>query len=137
MWLRGSFYSFLAILHAITVIAALLYLAVRQVLPHLPAARAARRQALSEARAKQVRAQLARAAASASPRGCTSTILKRVLPQLGFDYAMAGPVGQLAGTLPGLQTQVTFAGATETEGGSAWLRLRSPKRRSKNSSDRI
>ena len=35
----ARYYGFLAILHAITVIAALLYLPVRQVLPHLPAAR--------------------------------------------------------------------------------------------------
>ena len=38
-WLRGASYSFLAILHAITVIARAALPALRQVLPHLPAAR--------------------------------------------------------------------------------------------------
>ena len=46
LWMRGGFYPFLSILHAITVIAALLYLALRQVLPHLSKASAIGRETL-------------------------------------------------------------------------------------------
>ena len=38
------------------------------------------------------------------------------------------PSGQLAGTVSGLQAQIDFARAIETERGSEWLRLLSPKR---------
>ncbi len=76
----AAFYGFLAILHAITVIGALLYLPVRQVLPHLPAAGAAGRQALPGRRATRTRARSAPAAASASPRACTSTTSSACCP---------------------------------------------------------
>ena len=48
--MRGLHFVFLSQLHAVTVIFTLLYLPLRQVLPHLPAARAARRRLLSRDR---------------------------------------------------------------------------------------
>ena len=48
--MRGLHFVFLSQLHAVTVIFTLLYLAVWQVLSHLPAARAARRRVLSRNR---------------------------------------------------------------------------------------
>ena len=72
-WMRGAFYHFLSVLHAITVDRRAAVPAVREVLPHLPAAGAAGREALSGGRRADEGAALRRDAASASRRGCTST----------------------------------------------------------------
>ena len=52
--------------------------------------------------------------------------LRAVLPQLGFDYAHAGPGRPLAGTVPGRASARRSATRTaaELQGGAAWLSLR-------------
>jgi NNP family nitrate/nitrite transporter-like MFS transporter len=88
-WLRGVFYSFLAILHAITVIAALLFLPFGKFFHIFQ-------------RPAQLGVKLYQAAGAAGePAKCKRCgepyasrmhieDLKRVLPQLGFDYRMEG-----------------------------------------------
>ena len=91
-WLRGSLYSFLAILHAITVIAALLYLPfgkffhIFQRPAQLGAKLYQRAGALDES------ARLARCGERFASRMQIDD-LRRTLPQLGFDYSMPGPAG--------------------------------------------
>src|SRR5215469_15396490 len=88
-WLRGVFYSFLAILHAITVIAALLFLPFGKFFHIFQ-------------RPAQLGVKLYQAAgAGGQPATCKRCgepyasrmhidDLNRVLPQLGFDYALKG-----------------------------------------------
>ena len=88
-WLRGEFYSFLAILHAITVIAALLFLPFGKFFHIFQ-------------RPAQLGVKLYQAAgAGGKPATCKRCgdpfasrmhidDLKRVLPQLGFDYVLEG-----------------------------------------------
>jgi hypothetical protein len=88
-WLRGEFYSFLAILHAITVIAALLYLPFGKFFHIFQ-------------RPAQLGVKFYQAAGDAGEpaicKRCGGRFaskmhiedLKRVLPQLGFDYRMDG-----------------------------------------------
>ncbi len=92
MWLRGAFYGFLAILHAITVIGALLFLPFGKFFHIFQ-------------RPAQLGVKLYQAAgvrdAGASCARCGSRFasemqiqdLERVLPELGFDYRIAGPAG--------------------------------------------
>jgi hypothetical protein len=88
-WLRGEFYSFLAILHAITVIAALLFLPFGKFFHIFQ-------------RPAQLGVKFYQAAGAAGEsaicRRCGEHFasrmhiddLKQVLPQLGFDYSVAG-----------------------------------------------
>jgi len=88
-WLRGEFYSFLAILHAITVIAALLFLPFGKFFHIFQ-------------RPAQLGVKLYQAAGAAGEsaicKRCGEQFatrmhiedLKRVLPQLGFDYTVEG-----------------------------------------------
>jgi len=89
-WLRGQFYSFLSILHAITVIAALLYLPFGKFF-HIfqrPAQLGVKiYQRVGEA---DPGAHCARCGQRFASRMHIDD-LKRVLPQLGFDYRVAGP----------------------------------------------
>jgi NNP family nitrate/nitrite transporter-like MFS transporter len=91
-WLRGSAYSFLAILHAITVIAALLYLPFGKFFHIFQ-------------RPAQLGVKLYQKAGAEDPGAVCSRCgerfasrmhiddLRTVLPQLGFDYSIAGPAG--------------------------------------------
>jgi NNP family nitrate/nitrite transporter-like MFS transporter len=91
-WLRGSLYSFLAILHAITVIAALLYLPFGKFF-HIfqrPAQLGAK--LYQQAGARDEGASCARCGKRFASRMQIDD-LKRTLPQLGFDYSMPGPAG--------------------------------------------
>jgi NNP family nitrate/nitrite transporter-like MFS transporter len=89
VWLRGAFYSFLAILHAITVIAALLYL------PFGKFFHIFQRPAQLGVRLYQAAGE---AGAPALCKRCGNRFasqmhiedLKRVLPQVGFDYGLEG-----------------------------------------------
>jgi MFS transporter, NNP family, nitrate/nitrite transporter len=72
LWLRGSFYGFLSILHAVTVIAALLYLPFGKFF-HIFQRPAQFGVKLYQQVGPPGRARTARAAASASPRACMST----------------------------------------------------------------
>ena len=92
LWLGGASYSFLAILHAITVIAGLLYLPFGKFF-HIfqrPAQLGVKlyQQAGEEGEA----AKCARCGERFASRMHVDD-LKQVLPQLGFDYAMPGPAG--------------------------------------------
>ncbi len=116
-WLRGAAYSFLAILHAITVIAALLFLPFGKFFHIFQRPAQLGVKLYQEAGAAGRRARTARAAASGSPRRCTSTTCARCCRKLGFDYAMPGPGRTLAGAVSGLQAQVALQRAAENQGG--------------------
>lgn len=91
-WLRGNLYSFLAILHAITVIAALLYLPFGKFF-HIfqrPAQLGAK--LYQQAGARDEGARCARCGERFASRMQIDD-LKRALPQLGFDYSIPGPAG--------------------------------------------
>ena len=92
LWLRGNLYSFLAILHAITVIAALLYLPFGKFF-HIfqrPAQLGAK--LYQQAGARDEGARCARCGERFASRMQIDD-LKRALPQLGFDYTIPGPAG--------------------------------------------
>jgi MFS transporter, NNP family, nitrate/nitrite transporter len=92
LWLRGNLYSFLAILHAITVIAALLYLPFGKFF-HIfqrPAQLGAK--LYQQAGARDEGARCARCGERFASRMQIDD-LKRTLPQLGFDYTIPGPAG--------------------------------------------
>jgi len=98
-WLRGSSYSFLAILHAITVIAALLFLPFGKFFHIFQ-------------RPAQLGVKLYQDAGESDPGAhCTRCgqrfaskmhidDLRAVLPQLGFDYATPGPAGHWQALCP-------------------------------------
>jgi hypothetical protein len=99
MWLRGSFYGFLAILHAITVVGALLYLPFGKFF-HIF-------QRPAQLGVKLYQAAGAEDAGTACARcGCRYASrmqiddLRRVLPELGFDYRIAGPAVTWQGLCP-------------------------------------
>ncbi|MFZ0590920.1 MAG: MFS transporter [Bryobacteraceae bacterium] len=91
-WLRGNLYSFLAVLHAITVIAALLYLPFGKFF-HIferPAQLGAK--LYQQVGARDEGARCARCGERFASRMQIDD-LKRTLPQLGFDYRVPGPAG--------------------------------------------
>jgi NNP family nitrate/nitrite transporter-like MFS transporter len=92
LWLRGNLYSFLAVLHAITVIAALLYLPFGKFF-HIfqrPAQLGAK--LYQQAGERDEGARCARCGERFASRMQIDD-LKRTLPQLGFDYSIPGPAG--------------------------------------------
>jgi MFS transporter, NNP family, nitrate/nitrite transporter len=92
IWLQGTFYSFLAILHAITVISALIYLPFGKFFHIFQ-------------RPAQLGVKLYQQTGESGPGAfcprCGERYashmqvedLKKVLPEVGFDYCMQGPVG--------------------------------------------
>jgi NNP family nitrate/nitrite transporter-like MFS transporter len=126
MWLRGSFYGFLAILHAITVVGALLYLPFGKFFHIFQ-------------RPAQLGVQLYRSAGDrddgAHCARCNQRFasrmqiddLNRILPQLGFDYRIAGPAGTWQGLCPACK-RITLA--------TAQLRIREETHGETASSDR-
>jgi len=98
-WLRGSAYSFLAILHAITVIAALLFLPFGKFFHIFQ-------------RPAQLGVKLYQDAGAADPGSVCARCgerfasqmhiddLRTILPQLGFDYAVDGPGGHWQALCP-------------------------------------
>jgi NNP family nitrate/nitrite transporter-like MFS transporter len=91
-WLRGNLYSFLAILHAITVIAALLFLPFGKFF-HIfqrPAQLGAK--LYQQAGTRDEGALCARCGERFASRMQIDD-LKRTLPQLGFNYSIPGPAG--------------------------------------------
>jgi hypothetical protein len=92
LWLRGAFYGFLSILHAITVIGALLYLPFGKFFHIFQ-------------RPAQLGVKLYQAAGDRDPGASCARCgqrfaslmqiqdLERVLPELGFDYRVPGPAG--------------------------------------------
>ena len=92
LWLRGNLYSFLAVLHAITVIAALLYLPFGKFF-HIfqrPAQLGAK--LYQQAGERDEGARCPRCGERFASRMQIDD-LKRALPQLGFDYSIQGPAG--------------------------------------------
>ncbi|HET8646706.1 MAG TPA: MFS transporter, partial [Vicinamibacteria bacterium] len=92
LWLRGAYYGFLAILHAITVIAALLFLPFGKFF-HIfqrPAQLGVKLYQQEGAEGEQARC--ARCGQAFASRMHVED-LKAVLPQLGFDYRFPGAAG--------------------------------------------
>jgi MFS transporter, NNP family, nitrate/nitrite transporter len=90
-WLGGSFYAFIAILHAITVIAALLYLPFGKFFHIFQRPAQLGVKLYQQAGAEDNGAICARCAQRYASRMQVDD-LKRVLPQMGFNYDMSGPV---------------------------------------------
>ena len=99
LWLRGAFYGFLAILHAITVIGALLYLPFGKFFHIFQRPAQLGVKLYQEAGAREPGAACARCG-----RGYASRMqiddLRRVLPELGFDYRIEGPAETWQGLCP-------------------------------------
>jgi nitrate/nitrite transporter NarK len=92
LWLRGSFYGFLAILHAITVIGALLYLPFGKFFHIFQRPAQLGVKLYQDAGERDPGALCARCGNRFASRMQIDD-LNRVLPELGFDYRIAGPAG--------------------------------------------
>jgi len=91
-WLRGEFYSFLAILHAITVIAALLYLPFGKFF-HIFQRPAQLGVKFYQTAGETGEPALCKRCGQRFASKMHIEDLKRVLPQVGFDYRMEGAGG--------------------------------------------
>jgi len=91
VWLGGSFYDFIAILHAITVIAALLYLPFGKFFHIFQRPAQLGVKLYQQAGAEGAGAICARCGERYASRMHIDD-LERVLPQVGFNYSMCGPV---------------------------------------------
>jgi MFS transporter, NNP family, nitrate/nitrite transporter len=98
-WLRGSFYGFLAILHAITVIGALLYLPFGKFFHIFQRPAQLGVKLYQAAGARQDGVACARCGRPYISRMQLDD-LQRVLPELGFDYRIDGPAGTWQGLCP-------------------------------------
>ncbi len=92
MWLRGAFYSFLSILHAITVIGALLYLPFGKFFHIFQRPAQLGVKLYQDAGDRDDGASCARCGRRYASKMQIDD-LKTVLPQLGFDYRIPGPAG--------------------------------------------
>jgi NNP family nitrate/nitrite transporter-like MFS transporter len=92
LWLRGAFYGFLAILHAITVIGALLYLPFGKFFHIFQRPAQIGVKLYQDAGDRGEGAFCARCGSRFASR-MQMDDLSRVLPQLGFDYRIEGPAG--------------------------------------------
>jgi MFS family permease len=92
LWLRGQFYGFLAILHAITVIAALLFLPFGKFFHIFQRPAQLGVKLYHQAGDEGEGARCARCGERFASRMHVDD-LKRILPELGFDYAVPGPAG--------------------------------------------
>ncbi len=133
-WLRGSAYSFLAILHAITVIAALLFLPFGKFFHIFQRPGATGSEAVPGDRRGDPGALCARCGSVTLRNACRD--LRAVLPQLGFDYAVPGPpaTGRIYAR-PANEKHFPRA-QTENHGGTHWLSFQS-RNSLQSSSDRI
>jgi len=91
-WLRGEFYSFLAILHAVTVIAALVYLPFGKFFHIFQRPAQLGVKLYERAGQEGESARCARCGEGFASRMHIDD-LKEVLPQVGFRYQMPGPTG--------------------------------------------
>jgi hypothetical protein len=92
LWLRGGFYDFLAILHAVTVVAALLYLPFGKFFHIFQRPAQLGVKLYQEAGAAGEGFSCARCGDHFASRMHIDD-LKRILPRLGFDYTLRGPAG--------------------------------------------
>jgi MFS transporter, NNP family, nitrate/nitrite transporter len=98
-WLRGGFYGFLSILHAITVIAALLFLPFGKFFHIFQRPAQLGVKLYHEAADAGEGAACARCGQRFASRLHVDD-LRRVLPELGFDYAIDGPAGHWQALCP-------------------------------------
>src|SRR5581483_7266375 len=98
-WLRGSFYGFLSILHAITVIGALLYLPFGKFFHIFQRPAQLGVKLYQYAGDRDEGAACARCGQRYASRMQIED-LRRVLPELGFDYRIDGPAGHWTGLCP-------------------------------------
>jgi nitrate/nitrite transporter NarK/nitrate reductase gamma subunit len=99
LWLRGSFYGFLSILHAITVITALLYLPFGKFFHIFQRPAQLGVKLYQDAGAEDPGAACARCGERFASRMHVDD-LRQVLVELGFDYEMAGPAGHWQALCP-------------------------------------
>jgi len=99
LWMRGSFYGFLSILHAITVIAALLYLPFGKFFHIFQRPAQLGVKLYQDAGAEGEGAACARCGERFASRMQVED-LRRVLPELGFDYTIDGPAGHWQALCP-------------------------------------
>ena len=99
MWLRGAFYGFLAILHAITVIGALLYLPFGKFFHIFQRPAQLGVKLYQDAGQRDPGAVCARCGRRYASQMQIED-LRRVLPELGFDYRINGPAGFWQGLCP-------------------------------------
>jgi MFS transporter, NNP family, nitrate/nitrite transporter len=99
-WLGGSFYDFIAILHAITVIAALLYLPFGKFFHIFQRPAQLGVKLYQRAGEEGEGAMCARCGQRYASRMQVDD-LKRVLPQVGFNYDMVGPIANWQELCPG------------------------------------
>jgi MFS transporter, NNP family, nitrate/nitrite transporter len=92
IWLRGAFYGFLSILHAITVIGALLYLPFGKFF-HIFQRPAQLGVKLYQAVGRDDEGALCARCGTRYASAMQMADLERVLPELGFDYRIDGPAG--------------------------------------------
>ena len=98
-WMRGSFYGFLSILHAITVIAALLYLPFGKFFHVFQRPAQLGVKLYQDAGAEDEGTRCARCGERFASRMQIED-LRRILPELGFDYRIAGPAGHWQALCP-------------------------------------
>jgi NNP family nitrate/nitrite transporter-like MFS transporter len=98
-WLRGSSYSFLAILHAITVIAALLFLPFGKFFHIFQRPAQLGVKLYQEAGEQDAGANCARCGQRFASEMHIQD-LRSILPQVGFDYAIPGPGGHWQALCP-------------------------------------
>ena len=91
-WLAGSFYDFIAILHAITVITALLYLPFGKFF-HIFQRPAQLGVKLYQRAGEEGEGAICARCSERYASRMHVDDLERVLPQVGFNYSMSGPVG--------------------------------------------
>jgi NNP family nitrate/nitrite transporter-like MFS transporter len=99
VWLRGSFYGFLAILHAITVVGALLYLPFGKFFHIFQRPAQLGVKLYQDAGHEDAGAVCARCGARYAS-AMQMDDLRRVLPALGFDYRIEGAAGTWQGLCP-------------------------------------
>ena len=115
-WLRGQYYGFLSILHAITVIAALLYLPFGKFFHVFQRPAQLGVKLYQDAGAAGEGAYCARCGERFASRMHVDD-LAAVLPQLGFDYRMPGPAGHWQAVCPACKRKsIALAQARINEG---------------------
>jgi hypothetical protein len=99
LWLRGSFYGFLAILHAITVVGALIYLPFGKFFHVFQRPAQLGVKLYQSAGDRDEGAYCARCRRRFASKMQIED-LRRILPQLGFDYRTPGPAGHWQALCP-------------------------------------
>jgi MFS transporter, NNP family, nitrate/nitrite transporter len=105
IWLGGAAYSFLAILHAITVIAGLLYMPFGKFFHIFQRPAQLGVKLYQKAGEQSEQARCARCGEHFASRMHIDD-LKQVLPQLGFDYTLPGPAGNWQELCPACKRKV-------------------------------